>query len=314
MKRVDAVIDVGTITILFLVAETEECNDSSYKKRKIVRILENVIEYARLGEGVHKNREFSKEAMLRAKPIFKKLSELAKKHKVEKLVAVATSASRDAKNAKEFYDEIEKEFNIKVQIIDGETESKLSFFGGLLDYHDPKNYALMDIGGGSTEFVALNDDGKLIGKSVDVGSIRATEIFLEGDPYTKASLDKLEVGLKEHWKSLPQELALHLQKKEWVAVAGTPTILAALSLGLRIFTHEQIDGYRIPRCEVWDYFESFAIQSKKERSQIHLIGKQRADVIVAGTAILATAMEFFNKDEVIVSTRGLRHGALVLDF
>ena len=91
-------------------------------------------------------------------------------------------------------------------------------------------------------------------------------------------------------------------------------MLAAMSLGIESFTSERIDGHRLDRCEVFDLYESLAVQTKAQREFIGLVGKQRSDTIVAASAILATAMEFFEKEDVTVSTRGLRHGVLVSDF
>ena len=301
--------------MLLLVVETEEIPDAvGDKKRKITRVLENCIEYPKLGEGVNAARRFSDAAMERGTEVFKKYAAVAKKHGVQKFRACATSASRDAANSKEFYTRMREQFGIDVQIICGDIEARLSFLGGLLDYQDPAKHALMDIGGGSTEFVCLSAKGELISKSTDIGSIRATELFLRGDPYPKSKIEELESGLKKYWKEIPADLAQEIRTKDWVAVAGAPTVLAAMSLGIESFTSEKIDGHRLSRCDVFDLYESLAIKTKAQRELISLVGKQRSDTIVAASAILATAMEFFEKDDVTVSTRGLRHGVLVSDF
>ncbi len=310
---IQASIDIGTNTMLLLVAETEEIpSNQSGQKRKILKTIDSRIEYPRLGYGVNANRKFSLEAMNRAEDVFKKYKEICNQYKVEKIFAVATSASRDSINAKEFFDKIKKLTQIEVSIIPGEQEAKLSFLGGLLPMNDPQNTAILDIGGGSTEFVVFDKiNNKISGQSIDMGCVRGTEMFLRGDPYEKQSLEILEKYLKEMWKQIHSDLSKELRNKEWVAIAGTPTTLAAHALHLPVFTSEKVDGYRLSRCHVADLYESLATQTETERKANPVIGQGRSDLIVTGAAILLTAMETFEKEDVIVSSRGLRHGILL---
>lgn len=311
---IQAAIDVGTNTILLLVAETQPlAAPTSLAKNKLVKILRSEIEYPRLGQGVHKNRAFAEESMARAQAVFKKYQGICEQLHVEKIYAVGTSASRDAKNSPEFYKKIQKETGIEVNIIPGESEARFSFLGGLLPQLDPFNSVILDIGGGSTEFVHMKSDQKIHGQSLNMGCVRATELFLQGDPYTKASLSTLEQALKKEWATLDPSLQKALKEKEWVGIAGTPTTAAAMALGLPTFTSEKIDGYRLNRCAVADLYESLAIQPEKVRESNPLIGKGRSDVMVSGLAILLTSMEVFEKEDVVVSTRGLRHGVLLSD-
>lgn len=301
---IQAAIDIGTNTMLLLIAEVDE------KSHKILRVLEQKIEYPRLGEGVHANRNFSDAAQIRAYEVFKKYKEMCVSHNAKKIFAIATSASRDSNNAKEFYQKVEKEIGIHVDIVPGVVEAKLSFFGGILPQSNPKEIALMDIGGGSTEFVTLDSNSNPVGQSLDIGCVRATELYLRGDPYEKKSLFVLEDELKKMWKTLDNELQKNLKSKEWIGIAGTATTMAALGLNLSSFISEKVDGHRLSRCEVGDIFESLATQSESQRKAHALIGPGRSDVIVAGAAILLTAMEVFEKEEIVVSSRGLRHGVL----
>ncbi|MBI2606162.1 MAG: hypothetical protein HYW49_08795 [Deltaproteobacteria bacterium] len=308
---IEASIDIGTITMLLLVAETEEAGGDPLRKRRITRTLEYAIEYPRLGEGVHENRRFSEAAMTRAMAVFKKYRARCDDLGATRIRALATSASRDSANSREFYESVRAETGIEVSIIGGDTEARLSFLGGLLPSQDPAAHALMDIGGGSTEFVCFDPkSGDIAGQSLDIGSIRASEIYLKGDPYTVQSIGALENGLDEHWARIRPELAAQLRVKNWVAVAGTPTVLAAMAMGISSFTSEKIDGFRLSRRIANELHISLATKTNEERKKIPLVGVQRADVIVAGTGILVTAMEFFGKNDVIVSTRGLRHGVL----
>ncbi len=301
---IQAAIDIGTNTMLLLVAEVED------KTHKILKVIDQKIEYPRLGEGVHANRVFSEAAQTRAYSVFKKYKSICDQAGANKIFAIATSASRDSKNAKDFYLKIEKEIRIHVDIVPGVVEAKLSFFGGILPQYNPKEIALMDIGGGSTEFVTLDAKSNPVGQSLDIGCVRATELYLKGDPYEKKSLFALESELKNMWKTLDSELQKNLKSKEWIGIAGTATTMAALGLNLPSFISEKVDGHRLSRCEVGDIFESLTTQTESQRKAHALIGPGRSDVIVAGAAILLTAMEVFDKEEIVVSSRGLRHGVL----
>ncbi|MEW6057263.1 MAG: hypothetical protein AB1540_11695 [Bdellovibrionota bacterium] len=307
----EAAIDIGTNTMLMLVADISyEANSS--RLRRIGEVVEDHIDFVRLGQGVHQNRSFAPEAMQRSLKCFHKYKEICERRKVSKVHAVATSASRDASNSKEFYDRVYSETGIRVQIIPGALEARLSFLGGLLPFQKPKNSVILDIGGGSTEFVAFSEKNQdVYGQSVDIGSVRATEMFLKENPYKKSSLEAMERHLKQLWQGIDLSLQLELRQKEWTGIAGTPTTLAGISLGLQTFDAKRIDGYRLDRCMVGDLYESLAIQTQAQRAAHPLMGTGRADIMVAGVAVLYTAMEFFGKPDIIISSRGLRHGVLL---
>lgn len=307
----EAAIDIGTNTILLLAAEVEE-NSASSLPRRIHKVLAEEIEYPRLGQGVHANRAFSDEAMARAFDVFRRYRKVCDELRIEKIHATATSASRDSRNAQDFYKKVSFETGIDVRIISGAAEAKLTFLGGLLPFSDPAKSAVLDIGGGSTEFVTLDSKtGELMGQSIDMGCVRGTELYLKGDPYEMRSLEDLEANLQETWKTLRPELFEDLKKKDWIGVAGTPTTLAAMQLGLSSFVSDKVDGYRLSRCEIADWYESLALKTNAQRAEHPLMRTGRADVMVAGVAILLTALETFDREDIMVSCRGLRHGVLL---
>lgn len=307
---IEAAIDIGTNTILMLVSEVSASGSNSL--RTMLRTVSDHQTIVRLGQGVHQNRCFAPDAMERALKCFQDYKRICTESRVVKIRAFATSASRDSSNAREFYDRVLEATGIDVQIIPGETEARLSFLGGLLPFQNPKTSALIDIGGGSTEFVSLNPQGDDVhGQSLDIGCVRGTEMFLKGDPYTKASIAEMEEALKKMWGAIDPKLQQELREKEWTAIAGTPTTLAALDQRLPSFDSAKIDGYRMDRCSVGDWFEALAIQKQAQRNGSPLMGPGRGDIMVAGTAILYTAMEFFDKPDIVVSSRGLRHGILL---
>lgn len=307
---IEAAIDIGTNTILMLVSEVSPTGPTG--TRTMLRTVSDHQTIVRLGQGVHQNRCFAPEAMERALKCFQNYKRICTESQVVKIRAVATSASRDSTNAVEFYSRVREATGIDVKVIPGETEARLSFLGGLLPFQNPKTSALIDIGGGSTEFVSLNPKGDDVhGQSLDIGCVRATEMFLKGDPYTKTSVIEMEQALKKMWSAIDPKLQQELREKEWTAIAGTPTTLAALDQRLPTFESSKVDGYRIDRCSVGDWYEALATQTQMQRNGSPLMGPGRGDIMVAGTAILFSAMEFFDKADIIVSSRGLRHGIML---
>jgi exopolyphosphatase/guanosine-5'-triphosphate,3'-diphosphate pyrophosphatase len=302
-----ASIDIGTNTILLLVA------DHTPKGLVVLHDEQTIV---RLGQDVSRSRRFADEAMVRAMDCLNRYADTCRQLGVDpsQVAAVATSASRDAENQESFYARVSQKTGFNVRIISGEEEARYSFLGGLLPGQEPLKTAVIDIGGGSTEFVLAlaqsRGEPQIRAHSVDMGCVRATELYLAKDAITLAQCDQLEAQLKAHWSQVPTHLVGPLKQRQWNAVAGTATTLAAVALGLKDFDVEKINGYIFDRCALADVYESLAAMSLAQRSSIAVIGSGRADVIVAGAAILLTAMEFFDQPSVTVSTQGLRYGVL----
>ncbi len=309
----EAAIDIGTNTMLLLVAEIEKTNNSFGTLNgvhKISKILEDQIDFVRLGEGVHQNRFFTEASMQRAMACFEKYRKISGRYNPSRIYAVATSASRDAGNSLNFYNKVQKELGIQTTIINGKTEAQLSFLGGLTEGADPLHSMILDIGGGSTELVTLTTQGKIEGQSIDTGCVRATEVFLKTLPYVETELSKMEIFLTKKWDEINPQLRAELKQKNWIAIAGTPTTLAALDLKLVEWDRKKVDGTVLSMDTVKKLYKEIALKTPDELKENPVIGSGRADILVAGTAILFTAMKYFGKKEVIVSSSGLRHGVL----
>lgn len=307
---IEAAIDIGTNTMLLLIADV----DPAVKPgglRRIKHTIDDQQTIVRLGQDVHRSRMFAPEAMARAMACFRHYRKVCDARGVATVHGVATSASRDASNAPEFYKRVREETGVDVRVVDGATEARLSFLGGLLPGQDPERSALIDIGGGSTEFVMLERGGGVRGQSLDMGCVRATEMFLRGDPYAAESLEAMRGHLRSLWKTLEPSLQDGLRERVWTAIAGTPTTLAAMNQDLKEHVAAKIDGYRLDRQAVGGWLESLAAQTQAVRAANPVIGNGRADILTAGAAILYTAMEVFGKSSVVVSSRGLRHGVIL---
>lgn len=292
-----AALDIGTNTILMLVA------DVSADGRIFVVRDEHAI--ARLGKGVDSDRLITAEALGRADEILRRHRSLAHDLKADRIVAVGTSALRDAANRNDIVAHWRREFGIDVRVISSDEEARLTYLGTVVsDSSGQGRQAVLDIGGGSTE-VTLGEGDRIVDRfSVDLGSVRVTERFWSDCPprYEQVAKARRWIGdtLAEARRSLPPAT--------WHAVAGTPTTLAAIALALKSFDAAAIDGFRLTRSFVSEVTNQILALSHEELTHHPHIHPQRADIIGAGALILAGVMEMYGIPEVTVSVRGLRYG------
>ena len=296
-------LDLGTNTCLMLIAQV---NSQTLQVEKVLFDQSRIV---RLGQGVDQNRRFHPDAMARALNALTEYSSFVKNlgEDPSHAVCVATSQARDAQNSAEFFAEVEQKTGFRFQVISGEDEARYTFLGALLPGMDPSHAAVIDIGGGSTEIIALTER-----KSIDIGSVRYTERFLHSDP----------VQDEEFWacqEAIDQELEVFLswrkslqQAPQVVAVAGTVTTLAAWYMGLDRFDAKKMDGLVLTRGDIHRMVEELKWRTIQERRALPCMEPLRADVILAGAMILWRIMELLDFAKCTISTRGLRYGALQL--
>ncbi len=292
-----AAIDLGTNTFILLIAEVEG--------GEIVRVLHDEVQVVRLGQGVHQSKEFHPEALGRAEACLAAFSGVIRKHRVERIRACATSAARDVRNTHELAALGEK-YGIPIEIISGEREAEYTYWGTIRPpLQQP--VLIVDVGGGSTEFIYGNHSGIIARQSIDLGSVRLTELFVSKHPIPMPELRLMTGFVKERITVLKAQLPL-VDVKKIIAVAGTPTTLAMLDQGIPEYSADHVDGYILKTDRLYKWFERLVGLRVDERQR--LIGMQsgRADVIVAGLLILLAAAEAFDVKEFEVSTRGLRFG------
>ncbi|MCC7442300.1 MAG: hypothetical protein IT285_11740 [Bdellovibrionales bacterium] len=295
-------IDLGTTTCLMLVADWDD------SARAIRRVLDDQAEIVRLGQGVDTARRLHPEAMDRAlcclRGYSKRLRELGGDPSATR--AVATSQARDAANGAEFFSRVEKETGFRFAVISGEEEANASFRGALLPGMTPERSAVVDIGGGSTEFVSLRG-----GLSIDMGSVRFTERYLRRDPVTDAEFwacrDAVDTAL-ELAKGWREGAGAHT---ELVAVAGTATTLAAMFLGQKSFNAAELDQVTLTRGDLHRMVEELKWRTVEERAAQPGVARARADVLLAGALVLWRSLENLGYPSVRISTRGLRYGILM---
>lgn len=290
-----AAIDIGTNSFLCTIAE---------KSKDGFRILSDEVEIVRLGQGLANNTKkvLHPDALARAKDTLSRFADKINLLNVEKTLAIATSAARDAENKQDLM-AIAEAYKIPLRIISGEEEARLTFQGAMMD-HDANTSLVIDIGGGSTEFLFLENE-ELIGRSLDIGGVRLTEMFFTSDVPTNDEIKNLKEFIKNQLKTL----VLPLSPKNWVAVAGTPTTLASMYLGLKDFDESKLQNLKLSINDIKSLLQKMMVPLEKRKTLIGLNPK-RADIIIAATHVLVESMSFFNKSEIIVSTKGIRFGVL----
>ena len=297
MERV-ASIDIGTNTILLLIAKVEE------GKLKPLFEMETIV---RLGEGVQKNGVLSEEAMKRGFQTLAQYLEQCQTMGVQKIFAVGTSALREAKNSDHFLKMIQEKLDLSIEIISGEEEAQLSFLAVARDLKELKKSTLViDVGGGSTEFILGKGDQITQWVSLPLGSVRFTEQFLFSEPAQKGEWEIMEGEIRKLLPKIP-----HPQGPlSLVAVGGTATTLASVEQGLAEFIPEKIHHFVLKKEALRNQLHLYRSKTIDERRKIPGLPPARADVILAGGAILYVAMEELNCPSVLVSCHGLRYGLL----
>lgn len=292
-----ASVDLGTNTCLLLIVDSKDGD-------KVIGDYSTVV---RLGQSVDVEKKLHPDAKQRALAC---LNDYAQKIREaggnpKQAVCVATSQARDASNADEFFGRVEEETGFRFRVLSGDDEARLTFKGALLPGMDPARAAVIDIGGGSTEYTTLSG-----GQSLDIGSVRFTERFLKSDPVTdeqfwaaQDAVDEALQALEPLRKSLPADC-------QWVAVAGTAVNLACWHAGIAEFDRDAIDRLVVSKGDVHRMVEELKWRTVEERSALTGIEKGRADVILAGSLILWRSMELLGIKDLRISSRGLRYGAL----
>lgn len=298
-----AAIDIGTNTVLLCVA--------GWSGRRLEPLLDRSI-IARLGEGLEASGVLREEAMARALEALDAHLEAARAEGCEVVAAIGTAALRDAGNADRFVAEAKRRFGLEIEVISGDEEARLAFMAVARGREEEGVAAagrrlVMDIGGGSTEFIQGEGQSVRALRSLSLGSVRLTERFLRSDPVKPVELDALRRAVRESLAALP---AGEGEGAEMVGVAGTNTTLAAMKRRLPQYDAEAIRKTRLTRVDLDALIETLAVRTVAERRQLPGLEPGRADVILAGTVIAREAMGHLGFEEMGVSDRGVRHGAI----
>lgn len=297
-----AAIDCGTNSIRLLIADIENGNLTDVVRTMVI---------VRLGEGVDKTGEFSQAALTRTFAAIDTYAELIEKHKPALVRFVATSASRDVSNRDEFVRGIVARLRIEPDIISGDEEAELSFLGATADLLNNSSspeapYLVIDIGGGSTEFV-LGTTKPTAAISTNVGCVRMTERHLVSDPPTDeqiaAAVIDIDAAIHQAYLSVPIA-----QAKSLIGLAGSVTTVAALALELSEYNSEAIHGSRISADAVHRVTNELLTMTRAQRATLGPMHEGRIDVIGSGALVLDRIMARTGLSEVIVSERDILDG------
>jgi exopolyphosphatase / guanosine-5'-triphosphate,3'-diphosphate pyrophosphatase len=300
-----ASIDIGTNTVRLLAAEVRD--------NKIIREVLNLRETTRLGEGLKKGGKLRAEARERT---IRALSHFASKMldvEVKGVSAVGTEALRRASDAAEFLDEAREETGIELRVISAGEEARLTLLGVRSDLGGlaPDGKKLMiDIGGGSTEFILTEDWFSHKAISLPIGAVNLFERFLLNDPPATLEMADLTAFCASQIMA-PLKNFLTVAKPLLIGTAGTITTLAAVDLALEVYDPMKVTGYSMDRERVAVLEGRLAGLPKESRRLIAGIEPGREDIILSGTVLLGVIMDAAQADKITVCDSGLREGNLL---
>lgn len=291
-----AAFDLGTNSFICLIASLGSDGN--------IIVHEELIEQVRLGKGLSEDGFINDEALKRADSCLQKFREACLKHGVFKIRALATSAARDAKNGDELF-KMAAKYQFSLDIISGQQEARYCGSGSLVNLGISNSPILIiDIGGGSTEFIFIKDDQIIELKSFNIGAVKLTERFLKNQPANSKDLESFSSYLDTELKVYLSKY-LNLPSLNVVGIAGTPTSLVAAKIGK--FEEEKIHGSHLSLLEIEKWIHDFKSCSVEEIRTRYNFG-QRSDIILAGTIILHKALMLLGANKIIVSTKGVRYG------
>jgi exopolyphosphatase/guanosine-5'-triphosphate,3'-diphosphate pyrophosphatase len=298
-----AVVDIGTNSTRLLVADVNPSTGT-------VEDLHRESQVTRLGEEVDTGGKLSEEAIARVHATLAHYRATIDRFHCEANMAVLTSAARDASNGAEFKDLVRREFDLDARVLSGDEEAQLTFLGAMSDREGPSSHeptVVIDIGGGSTEFIVGANHTALFHVSVQAGVLRMSERHIHSDPPTPSELQELAGDTRAIFMDgLPatQRTAV----KRAIAVAGTATSAAAIDQELDPYNPERVHGYPLLLATVGLLIARLADMSEAERRKVVGLHPDRAPTIVAGMILLDEAMRAFGLDEVEVSEHDILRG------
>jgi len=312
-KRV-AAIDCGTNSIRLLVAELDPATGAA-------RELDRRMEIVRLGQGVDATGRLADEALARTFAACDRYAEQIGLLGADQIRFVATSATRDASNRDAFFAGVRSRLGVEPEVISGDEEANLSFTGatgalngaaiaaaatsaGAVAYPTP--YLVIDIGGGSTEFV-LGTHTVQAARSVDIGCVRLTERHLVGDPPTPGQISAAGQDV-DRAIDLAAETVPLAEARSLVGLAGSVTTVAAIALGLTEYDRDRVHLARIPTDEVRAVAGDLLAMTRERRAAIPSMHPGRVDVIGAGALVLARIADRLGLPDLIVSEHDILDG------
>jgi exopolyphosphatase/guanosine-5'-triphosphate,3'-diphosphate pyrophosphatase len=296
-----ASIDAGTNTIILLIAEADIDN-------KTITPLYNEQRIPRIGKGLSPGRPISEEKVDELLIVFEDYKSIIKRLNCEKTIITATNAFRIASNAYEIKKIVKEKFDFDINIVSGEEEADLTFNGAVFSFKDELNNIVIDIGGGSTEIILGNITEIKFKKSYQLGVVSAKEKYLKHSPPLPEEISRFTNKVEQ---TLAEIKEMNFEFNRAIAIAGTPTTLAAINLNLKKYDEDLLEGYILNYKEIERLiWELSGLNESQVLNKYKSVVKGREDVIFSGSVILLSIMRLLKINEIIVSTKGIRYGAI----
>lgn len=308
-KPLVAAIDIGTNSIHMVIVKVEPSLPS-------FSIVTKEKDTVRLGDRDPDTGNLTEEAMARSLATLQRCKDLADSLNVRQIVAVATSATREARNGIQFLQRIKQEVGISVNLISGQEEARRIYLGVLsgMDFED-RPHVIIDIGGGSTELVLADSKEPRFLSSTKVGAVRLTQDFVTTDPISKQELAVIQAYVRGMLERSTDSIWASLQLNEnprLIGTSGTIETLAAIdAMDKHGSVPNPLNGYTLKRDDLEKIVKKLAAMSYEERYEVSGISDRRAEIIVPGAIILLEAMKMLKLEEITICERALREGIIV---
>ncbi|MGM0471486.1 MAG: Ppx/GppA phosphatase family protein [Bacillota bacterium] len=295
---IQAAIDIGTNSTRLLIAKLDQAG----QLKPVVTRLKTT----RLGDGVDSNSYLKSEAIVRTVEALKEYRQLIDNYRVQEIEVVATSAVRDVDNQDEFSSQVREEAGLEVDIISGQQEAKLSYRGAVksLEQDLGKTNLVIDIGGGSTEFILGQEDNVIKSESVDVGAVR----MIERKDDNSARRELIDSLLTTTISQLPNGI------DRLIGVGGTITTLSAIDQQLEPYDPLAVQGSQLQLEKVQSIYTDLSQQSISQRKEVKGLQPARADIIISGVQILLSIMETLEINEIVVSDADILEGLIYKNY
>ncbi len=303
-----AVIDIGTNTFRLLIAEVKRMSDDKY----IINEMHSERVITRLGKGITDGNLLKRESINRGLETLKRFRGIISGYNVSSISAIGTSALREAKNKDLFIKMARNEADIDIEIISEEEEARLTAIGMTMDIPLPESALLIDIGGGSTEFISMNN-GKISNtQSLKLGVVYLTEKYMKDDPPSEKKIRDMEDEITKRLGAIKGMGKALSKNAVLIGTAGTITTLSAMIHGLDTYKREKIHKSIVSLDSAIKIWDEIRLISMKQRGKIYpVLMDQRLDIIVPGILILKSIMITFGFKELTVSDNGLREGIII---
>jgi len=301
-----AVVDIGTNSVRLMVAEATG--------RRIENVLYQDGRITRLGEGLAATRSIARAAVDRTVTVLAEFGERIRSYAPDRISYIGTSALRQAANRSEVLDRFLREAGVSVRVIPGEEEAALTYRGALQGLEGVRGpFLVVDIGGGSSELI-VGESPREFWKafSVEVGVVTLTEGWLRTDPPTEAEFSAVRRYLSERFREPVGILSPYLASgARLVGTAGSVTTILTLVRGMARYDPAGVHGQKLSRAEIDALFSRLREIPARERLSLPGLERGREDIILSGTVILLSLLDFLRQSELLVSAYGLREGVVM---